>query len=60
MRKVFSEFDEPSFGVRTGIAEGNTAASVKEMYRNGEIDEEQYIELMETLSSHADSYTTAL
>jgi len=51
---------EPSFGLRTGVAEGNTAGNVKQMYLNGEIDERQYIELMETLSSGADAETTAL
>ena len=44
----------------TGLAEGSTESQIKEMYKNGEIDAEQYIELLETLDSSADSYTTAL
>ena len=51
---------KPSVGLDTSIAEGNTAANVREMYKNGEIDEQQYVELMETLASRADSQTTAL
>ena len=49
-----------STGMDTGLAEGSTESQIKEMYKNGEIDAEQYIELLETLDSSADSYTTAL
>ena len=47
-------------GLDTSLAEGSPAASVREMYKNGEIDEKQYVELMESLGSYADSQTTAL